>query len=304
MIENGDMDGFDIGFLFWLFLLLMIFLWPQYRLKALQGARLSLIRQLERRLGCRVVTLIHRQERIGLFGIPFYRYIDIEDSEQVLRAIRLTPPDVPIAVVIHTPGGLVLAAAQIALALKEHKAKTIAIIPHYAMSGGTLIALAADEVWMDQNAVLGPVDPQLSDPRHGAVPAASLLRVVSEKGRDKVREDYLILADVAEKAVRQMENLVYSLVRDKLGEGKARELARVMVEGRWTHDYPITVEEARSLGIPVKTEIPEEVYQLMELYPQPAAIRPSVEFIPTPYAPPRTRRGVQRQQGLWGGWED
>ena len=286
--------GFDFGFLFWLFLLLMIFLWPQYRLKALQGARLSLIKKLEKRLGCRVVTLIHRQERIGLFGIPFYRYIDIEDSEQILRAIRMTPQDMPIAIIIHTPGGLVLAAAQIALALKEHKAKTIAIIPHYAMSGGTLIALAADELWMDQNAVLGPVDPQLSDPRHGAIPAASLLKVVNEKGREKIREEYLILADIAEKAVKQMENLVYSLTKDRLGEEKAREIAKVMVEGRWTHDYPITVEEAKKLGIPVKTEIPSEVYQLMELYPQPAAIRPSVEFVPTPYAPPRTRRTQQK----------
>ncbi|RLG03147.1 MAG: hypothetical protein DRN61_05310 [Thaumarchaeota archaeon] len=285
--------GFDFGFLFWLFLLLMIFLWPQYRLRALQGARLGLIRKLEKRLGCRVVTLIHRQERIGLFGIPFYKYIDIEDSERILRAIRMTPQDMPIAIVIHTPGGLVLAAAQIALALKEHKAKTIAIIPHYAMSGGTLIALAADELWMDQNAVLGPVDPQLSDPRHGAIPAASLLKVVSEKGRERIREDYLILADIAEKAVKQLEDLVYSLTKDRLGEEKAREIAKVMVEGRWTHDYPITVEEAKKLGIQVKTEIPNEIYQLMELYPQPAAIRPSVEFVPTPYAPPRTRRTQQ-----------
>ncbi|MCF8884818.1 MAG: ATP-dependent Clp protease proteolytic subunit [Nitrososphaerota archaeon] len=289
------MDGFDVGFLFWLFLLLLIFIWPQYRLKALQGARLSLIRKLEGKLGCRVITLIHRQERIGLFGIPFYRYIDIEDSEHVLRAIRTTPPDMPIAIVIHTPGGLVLAAAQISLALKEHKAKTIAIIPHYAMSGGTLIALAADEIWMDENAVLGPVDPQLSDPRYGAIPASSLLRVVKEKGRDKVREEYLILADIAEKAVKQMENLVYKLLEDKMGE-KARELAKIMVEGRWTHDYPITVEEARSLGIPVKTEIPIEVYQLMELYPQPAALRPSVEYIPAPYAPPKSRRSEQQRQ--------
>ena len=286
--------GFDIGFLFWLFLLLLIFLWPQYRLKALQGARLSLIRRLEKKLGCRVVTLIHRQERIGLFGIPFYRYIDIEDSEQVLRAIRTTPQDMPIAIIIHTPGGLVLAAAQIALALKDHKAKTIAIVPHYAMSGGTLIALAADEIWMDENAVLGPVDPQLSDPRHGAIPAVSLLKVVNEKGRDKIRDEYLILADIAEKAIKQMENLVYSLTKDKFGEEKAKELARIMVEGRWTHDYPITVEEVRRLGIPVKTEIPEEVYKLMELYPQPTAMRPSVEFVPTPYAPPRTRRTQQK----------
>lgn len=285
--------GIDFGIIFW-FIILFLFLWPQYKMRALQGARLSLIKRLEKKIAGRVITLIHRQERIGLFGIPFYRYIDIEDSEQVLRAIRMTPPDMPIAVIIHTPGGLVLAAAQIALALHDHKAKTIAIIPHYAMSGGTLIALAADEIWMDANAVLGPVDPQLSDPRRGAVPAVSVLKAVQERGKDRVKEDYLVLADVAEKAVKQMEDLVYKLTVDKLGEADARRLAKCMVEGRWTHDYPITVEEAQRLGIPVKVGIPDEVYQLMELYPQPHAIRPSVEFVPAPYLPP-SRRGQERR---------
>ena len=48
-----------------------------------------------------------------------------------------------------------------------------AFVPHYAMSGGTLIALAADEIVMYEDAVLGPVDPQL-----GQYPAASILTVV------------------------------------------------------------------------------------------------------------------------------
>ena len=239
--------------------------------------------------------ITHTYTQAGSYDVRLTVF-DREDNENsIIRRITIGEADMPIAVIIHTPGGLVLAAAQIAFALKDHKAKTIAIIPHYAMSGGTLIALAADEVWMDQNAVLGPVDPQLSDPRHGAIPAASLLKVVKEKGKDRIRDEYLILADVAEKAVKQMEELVYTLTRDKLGEEKARELAKIMVEGRWTHDYPITVEEARKIGIPVKTEIPEEVYKLMELYPQPAAIRPSVEFVPTPYAPPSRTRPPQQK---------
>jgi len=120
--------------------------------------------------------------------------------------------------------------------------------------------------------VLGPVDPQLSDPRYGGIPAVSLLKVIKEKGVSKVKDELLILGDITEKAIKQMENLVYELTKDKLGEEKARELAKIMVEGRWTHDYPITVEEARRLGLSIKTEIPPEVYQLMELYPQPAAL--------------------------------
>jgi ClpP class serine protease len=63
----------------------------------------------------------------------------------VLGAIRTTRSGTPIDIILHTPGGLVLAASQIASALAEHDGTVRAIIPHYAMSGGTLIALAADE---------------------------------------------------------------------------------------------------------------------------------------------------------------
>lgn len=189
--------------------------------------------------------------------------------------------------IIHTPGGLVLAAAQIAMALKAHPAKKTVIVPHYAMSGGTLIALAADEIIMDPYAVLGPLDPQLSDPKMGAVPAVSVLRVVRDKGVDKVSDETLIKADIAEKAIKQLEELVVELVQDKLGREKAEQLAKTLVYGTWTHDYPLTVKKLQELGLPVKTEVPAEVYRLMELYPQAQPIRPSVEYIPSPYHPPQ-----------------
>ena len=212
--------------------------------------------------------MIHRQERVSLFGIPFYRYIDIEDSEQILRAVRTTPPDKPITLILHTPGGLVLAAAQIALALKAHPAKTTVIVPHYAMSGGTLIALAADEILMDPHAVLGPVDPQLSDPRVGSVPAISVLKVVQKKGVEKVSDLTLIKADIAEKAVRQLEELVIELTEDKLGREGAEKLAKELVHTSYPHDWPLLPNKLREMGLPVKVGIPPEIYQLMELYPQ------------------------------------
>ncbi len=285
----ADAAGFDFVFLFWIILLLM-FIYPQMRYRMLEAARLKLIKRIEQKTGSRVVTMIHRQERITFFGIPFYRFIDIEDSEFILRAIRLTPRDMPLTLILHTPGGLVLAAAQIAMALKDHPAKTTVIVPHYAMSGGTLIALAADEIIMDRHAVLGPVDPQLADARGGAVPAASILKVVEAKGTAKVRDETLIKADIAEKAIKQMEDLIYELTVDKMGPEKARQLASTLAAGRWTHDYPLTVKRLTELGINVKTEVPDEVYALMELYPQPAQARPSVEYIPTPYQQPKPKQ--------------
>ena len=269
-------SGFFGSLLWWLFFLYLL-LWPQMQYRSLQLARAKLLKRLSEKRGSTVITMIHRQESIGLFGIPFYKFISIEDSEEVLRAIRSAPKDKPIDLIIHTPGGLVLAATQIAKALKDHPAETRVIVPHYAMSGGTLIALAADKIIMDPHAVLGPVDPQL-----GQYPAPSIVRAVEKKGTEKVDDQTLILADVAEKAIKQVRDFVYTLLKDRYGDEKAKELAQTLTEGRWTHDYPITVEHARELGLNVETDVPEEVYALMELYKQPMKQRGTVEFMPYP----------------------
>ncbi|MER3601322.1 MAG: hypothetical protein C4339_01220 [Nitrososphaerota archaeon] len=283
------MPELDLTLLFWLVVLLLI-LYPQLRHRMVQGARLSLIRRIEEKTGSRVIAMIHRQERVSFLGIPFYRYIDIEDSEQVLRAIRLTPPNLPITLILHTPGGLVLAAAQIAMALRDHPAKKVVVVPHYAMSGGTLVALAADEIWMDPHAVLGPIDPQLADARGGSVPAVSVLRAVEQKGRERASDAMLVRADIAEKAIKQMKEFIIELTAQKYGQERAERLAEELVSGKYTHDYPITASKLRELGVEVRVGIPPEVYQLMDLYPQPAQARPSVEYIPAPYLPPRGRR--------------
>jgi ClpP class serine protease len=225
-------------------------------------------------------VLIHRQETLALLGFPLARYIDIQDSEDVLRAIKLTDPALPIDLILHTPGGLVLAAGQIAHALRKHPGKVTVFVPHYAMSGGTLVAMAADEIAMDDNAVLGPVDPQL-----GQFPAASVLRVLDQKNINEIDDQTLILADVARKAIAQVDSTVKRIASDRMGPEKAADLAQILTSGRWTHDYPISVEEARQLGLPITTEMPEEVYRLMSLYPQASQRRPSVEYIPIPYLP-------------------
>jgi ClpP class serine protease len=250
----------------------------------LEAARLRLFEQLESQRKSRVISLIHRQETLSLLGFPLVRYIDVDDSEAILRAIKMTDNDVPIDLILHTPGGLVLAAEQIAHALKKHPAKVTVMVPHYAMSGGTLISLAADEIIMDENAVLGPVDPQL-----GQQPAASILKVLERKPIKEIDDATIILADIAEKAIHQVRATVTRLLNESMDAEHAEKLATKLSSGTWTHDYPITVEEARELGLPVSTDMPKEVYKLMNLYPQTAQRRPSVQYIPSPRSnePPR-----------------
>src|SRR5256885_6202480 len=163
---GAEGGGMEIGQLLWLFFLLSA-LQPGLKQKMLENARQRLIARIERRRRTRVILLVHRQETMNFLGFPLMRYIDVNDSEEVMRAVMMTDPQVGIDLVLHSPGGLVLAATQIARAIRKHKGKVTVFVPHYAMSGGTLIALAADEVVMSPHAVLGPVDPQL-----GQYPAA------------------------------------------------------------------------------------------------------------------------------------
>jgi ClpP class serine protease len=262
--------------LFFLFLLV-----PAVSQRLLATRRYRAIQKLERMRGSRVITMIHRQESLSVLGIPLRRFIDVEDSEAVLRAIRLTPDTVPIDLVAHTPGGLVLASEQIARALHRHPARVTVIVPHYAMSGGTLLALAADEILMDENAVLGPVDPQV-----GQWPAASIINVADSKPLERVDDETLILADLARKAQAQVREFVLSVLRDDFPEDRAGFLASELTSGKWTHDYPLTVEKLVALGLPVTTSLPVEAFTLMDLYPQVGRQRPSVQYVPIPYPEP------------------
>ncbi len=266
-------------------LFLLAALQPMVRQRLLVAGRRRVIAGIERQRRSRVIALVHRQEMMSLLGFPLARYINIEDSEEILRAIQLTDPRVPIDLILHTPGGLVLAAEQVANALVAHQAKVTVFVPHYAMSGGTLLALAADELVLAPHAVLGPLDPQV-----GNLPAASILEAVTRKDAKDVDDQTLILADVAAKAQRQVRALVHRILAGNGWDAeRAEALATALTDGRWTHDYPITVDEARQLGLPVSTEMLPDVLRFMQLFPQPGVRRPSVEYVPAPYPAPSPR---------------
>lgn len=244
--------------------------------------RAQAIRAIEKEHGTRVITMIHRQEKRSLFGFSISRHIDLEDSQTVIAAIKETPDDVPIDLVIHTPGGLVLAAMQIARAVEAHPAKVTVYVPVYAMSGGTLIALAADEIVLGEFSVLGPIDPQIL-----GLPAASIVKARDSKPVAEVFDLTLVLADVGEKAVSQVKRGAIELLTPRLEQSIAETIAAKLAGGYWTHDYALTASEASALGLPVKVGMPLQVMEFMKLYPQPIQ-RSSVEYLPIDI--PRQRR--------------
>jgi ClpP class serine protease len=262
--------------LFWI-LLLLVLAQPFLMRRYLEAMRARKIAEIERERGSRVILMVHRQETMSLFGFPLMRFIDIHDAEQVLRAIQMTDDEVPLDLVLHTPGGLVLAATQIARAVEAHKGRVTIFVPHMAMSGGTLIALAADEIVMCEHSVLGPMDPQV-----GQLPAASILRAVEAKSAREVEDETLIKADLGNMAIQQLRRTAERLLEGKMEKAKIELLASALTEGRWTHDHPIFPDEAAALGLNVSTEMPDSVLELMSLFPQPGAQVQNVEYIPQP----------------------
>jgi ClpP class serine protease len=263
--------------LIWIFFILSS-LQPLAQKQLLAASRRRTLGQIAEQRDATVITLIHRQETISLLGFPLMRHIDIDDAQSVLQAIRATPPGKTIEIILHTPGGLVLAASQIAQALSDHDGRVVAVVPHYAMSGGTLIALGADEIVLDSHAALGPVDPQL-----GQYPAASLVEVAAIPVRHE--DQTLILADVGRKALRQVEVVVTDLLERKLDPLRARDVARVLSQGTWTHDHPLLAPDLKRLGLTVRVGVPEEERTLMDLYPQPRGREPAVEYVPDRRSP-------------------
>jgi ClpP class serine protease len=260
--------------LLWLFFILAS-LQPAFQRQVLLAQRRRALAAISRQREATVMTLIHRQEAMSLLGFPIVRFIDIDDAEGVLRAIHDTPQGRAIEIILHTPGGLVIAAQQIASALADHDGHVTAVVPHYAMSGGTLIALAADEMVIDPHAALGPVDPQL-----GQYPAASLVEVAKQPGSHD--DETLIMADVGRKAIAQVEGFTRRLLERHMPNERAREAARMLATGVFTHDHPLQHPELSALGLPVRVGVPDLERDLITLYPQPHGRQPAVEYAPVP----------------------
>jgi len=273
--------SFDFSTLIWIFFAIMV-LQPLFTGRWYAVRRAQAIRAIERANGSRVITMIHRQEKRSLFGFTVARHIDLEDAQTIIAAIKETPDDMPIDLVLHTPGGIVLAAMQIARAVEAHKAKVTVYVPVYAMSGGTLIALAADEIVLGEFSVLGPIDPQIA-----GFPAASIVKARNAKPAESVFDLTFVLADMGEKALAQVKRGAVELLTRRMERTAAEALAEKLAGGHWTHDYALTATEAATLGLPIKVGMPAEVLTLMKLYPQPVQ-RSGIEYLPIDV--PRQRR--------------
>ena len=202
-----------------------------------------------------LIEIIHDMSpyNLGPAGLP--AEITFDQAFDVVRKIRAARGG-DIAVVLHTTGGFSFPSDMIAKALFQHKGRKVAFVPYTAMSGGTLIALATDEIFMGAAAALGPIDTQ-----YWGLPVSAYKYLKQVKNVDHIEDRFLIMSHLAEKFEESAAARAKSRINQKHGPNVVEEL---MAGGRY-HGDPISAEEARKIGIRVADkECPKEAYSLVD----------------------------------------
>jgi ClpP class serine protease len=233
--------------------------------------RAQLIRELEEERGSRVITLIHRKEPWS--SSEDEPEIVLEDSEAILQQVRETPPDQPIDFIVHTEGGLTFAADLMAMALRYHKAKVTVMVPFYAMSDGTYLVLAADEIMMERCSILAPVEPLVDD-----MAANAVMAILKRKPIETISDRTILLAEAARMETENAKEFVKWLLIDKMNEEQATQVANFLVGGFMASTTPITLDVARAIGLNVVEGVPEKVHQLFETIEFTGGMRPGKQY--------------------------
>lgn len=81
-----------------------------------------------------------------------------------------------LCIVLETPGGYIETVKRLVDVMRRHYKHVSFVIPDYAYSAGTVLALSGDDIIMDYYSILGPIDPQVPDEAGGTLlPGAGYL---------------------------------------------------------------------------------------------------------------------------------
>jgi len=95
-----------------------------------------------------------------------------------------------IDIVIVTPGGIAQQVSQFVNRLRPRFKNVSMILPYMSMSAGTIWAISGNEIWMDQRAFIGPIDPQVPGKDGRFVPAqalVALLKEIQNRGQENIK---------------------------------------------------------------------------------------------------------------------
>lgn len=211
------------------------------------------------------VIFINHKKSDGLYGIGFLasqQTLTVHDADQFIDIMRdnAVGEDTDITLIINTPGGSMTAAEIITHSLLTHKGRVSTYIPYYAMSAGTMIALASNEIYMDKNAYCGTVDPQMC-----GFSVTDLIKYCSEySGSTSIVGDIArLFLKQATASMDRIKDLINRIRNQKSLEFDTDLVVDELVSGKYNHDKPLFAEDMAKILPNVKIGIPSDV---MELY--------------------------------------
>lgn len=189
---------------------------------------------------------------------------------------------------IETRGGSGASAYTIARTLRKRFKDIKTFVPHQALSAGTLIAVASDEIIMDISSNLGPFDAQVALPDYGVISASRLKRglTLAEKyyqkrgvlnSKEFVREKIdPVLYGLLEEAQRTGETYLKEILTlAHYPKKRAATIARKLVWEFPSHEFPITLERAKRLGLrAVSSEKYPQLWEIMNEWLDKLAFHP------------------------------
>ncbi len=199
---------------------------------------------LKKKTGRNILFIKHTER--GLFSGSM---IDQQTLNRIQKAL-IKFKGKPFDLILHTPGGEIFAALFISRLFKEYPGQIRSVIPMYAMSGGTLLALSTQEIHMAQTACLGPVDPQLGNLfRYGS--AKSYNRILKVKG-NKAEDQTISFAMMGSQYTRTIRNHLMDIIEFPMSKSEKKKFVSFLTSGDTEHAFALTPKEMQKFGVPVK----------------------------------------------------
>lgn len=82
---------------------------------------------------------------------------------ETIKADNVSAHQAKLAVVLETTGGFIETVKRLVDIMRRHYDEVYFVIPNFAYSAGTVMALSGDKIFMDYYSILGPIDPQYAD---------------------------------------------------------------------------------------------------------------------------------------------
>jgi ClpP class serine protease len=199
--------------------------------------RLYMIKMITKR---HIILIKHTKQ--ALFSQSM---ITIDTQQEILKALQKFKGK-PFDLILHTPGGEIFSTLAISRIFKNYPSRIRAIIPFYSMSGGTLLALSSNEIFMGNSACLGSVDPQLGSIfRYGS--SASWNKILKFKGK-KSEDQSISFAYTGKQYTKSIKEYLDKIVGFNLDESQKEKFINFITSGEVEHAFPLTSSELKQFG--------------------------------------------------------